>query len=60
MNVEALGKNDRESILPPVGKRFIVQCQKFSCLGYRDEKGKWKNVFTNEELPEVMDFNPIN
>jgi len=31
----------------------VVQCDGFSCLGYRDDQGKWMSAFTNEELNHV-------
>jgi hypothetical protein len=45
--------------LPPAGEHVVVHCSKFSCLGYLDQNGTWKNVFTNEVLSEVVDFSPI-
>jgi hypothetical protein len=33
--------------------------KRFSCLGYLDQDGTWKSVFTNEALPDVTDFSPI-
>jgi hypothetical protein len=51
---------DRKSQpLPPAGEHVVVHCSKFSCLGYRDKNGTWKNVFTNEALPDVVDFSAI-
>jgi len=43
-----------------VGEHVIVQCPKFSCLGYLDANGKWKNAFSNAELLEVVEFFPID
>lgn len=54
-------KNDGlNETLPPVGEHVIVQCRTFSCLGYLDGEGKWKDVYTNEELPEVIQFSPLD
>ncbi len=45
--------------LPPAGEHVLVRCPKFSCLGYRDKDGTWKNVFTDQPLPDVVDFSEI-
>jgi hypothetical protein len=45
--------------MPPVGEHVVVHCSKFSCLGYLDRNGTWKNVFTNEILTDVIGFKPI-
>jgi hypothetical protein len=39
--------------LPPVGKHVLVDCKGFRCLGFLDHDGKWKDVFRQEELPNV-------
>ena len=54
-----LDTNKTSRSLPPIGEHVIVQCPNFSCLGYRDAEGRWKNVFTEAELVEVMEFFPI-
>ena len=54
-----LNLNGSSRALPPVGEHVIVQCPKFSCLGYVDADGKWKNAYTNTELREVVEFYPI-
>jgi len=58
MEIEQSGRNCRT--LPTEGEHVVVHCPKFSCLGYRDRDGTWKNVFTNETLNEVVDFSPID
>jgi hypothetical protein len=45
--------------LPLAGEHVAVHCPGFSCLSYRDQNGTWKNVFTDEALPNVTDFSPI-
>ena len=45
--------------LPPVGQHVVVHCPGYSCLGYVDPNGTWRSVFTEKDLPEVIDFTPI-
>jgi hypothetical protein len=49
----------KSQILPPAGEHVVVHCPGFSCLGYLDQDGTWKSVFTNEALADVTDFSPI-
>lgn len=42
--------------LPPIGKHVLVRCPTFNGLGYLDMDGKWRNACTDEELPEVLDY----
>ncbi|HUA68114.1 MAG TPA: hypothetical protein VMA13_06160 [Candidatus Saccharimonadales bacterium] len=46
----------KESVLPPVGKEVVVQCRGFRCLAYRGRDGKWRGVFDQKELPEVLEI----
>ena len=32
---------------------FLVQCETFRCLAYRDRAGKWRGVYDNRELAAV-------
>jgi hypothetical protein len=57
METNDLAKNGQT--MPPVGEHVVVRCPEFSCLGYRDDNGTWKSVFTNETLASVIDFYPI-
>jgi hypothetical protein len=60
MNVVETDESNRKSrTLPRAGEHVVVHCSKFSCLGYLDQDGTWKNVFTNEVLTDVIDFKPI-
>jgi hypothetical protein len=52
-------KNKRAALLNPIHRRFLVQWQGASCLGYLDTDGKWKSAHTGKELPGVVDTNPI-
>jgi len=33
-----------------------VQCEGFRCLGYKDLNGRWRNSFTGEILPKVIEI----
>lgn len=57
--MEANTPDPQSKILPPPGEHVMVHCPEFSCLGYLDEAGTWKNVFTNEKLTEVVDFSAL-
>ena len=60
MVINQLKTSEASRNLPPVGEHVIVQCPKFSCLGYVDADGKWRNAFSNLELPEVVEYYPIS
>ena len=61
MTITETNESARKScILPSAGEQVIVHCLGFSCLGYLDKNGNWKSVFTNEILPDVIDFSPIS
>jgi hypothetical protein len=60
MTIMETDESDRKCpALPPAGEHVVVHCSNFSCLGYLDQNGTWKNAFTNEVLPEVVHFSPI-
>jgi len=59
MILEANEKEKKGQALPRAGEHVVVHCEGYSCLGYRSPDGKWRSVFTNEVLPEVIDFSPI-
>jgi hypothetical protein len=46
----------KSQALPPVGEHVVVHCQGYSCLGYLDQDGIWKSVFTGKNLPDVIGF----
>jgi hypothetical protein len=39
--------------LPDVGHRVLVICRQFTCLGYRDERGIWRDDRRREALEDV-------
>jgi len=39
---------------PPVGEVVLVQCEKFRCLAFRDQQGKWRSPFSKMELHNVV------
>jgi hypothetical protein len=53
-------KDQQNKALPPVGEHVIVQCRTFSCMGYVDSNGKWRDAYTDKELPEVINFNLLS
>ena len=40
--------------VPPGGKRVIVFCKDFGCLGYRDRDGVWRTDDGDEKINEVF------
>jgi CheY-like chemotaxis protein len=42
--------------LPEIGMPVVVQCATFSCLGYLDREGKWRDFARSGELPAVIDW----
>ncbi|MGD1088765.1 MAG: hypothetical protein ABR955_08590 [Verrucomicrobiota bacterium] len=40
--------------LPEIGVPYWVQCYNFRCMAIFDRKGKWKSLFTDEELSDVI------
>ena len=49
-----------EKALPPIGKRAIVVCRQFRLLGYRDEKGVWREESRpTEELEDVIGWHEL-
>lgn len=48
-----------DAILPPVGKRVIVECEGFRCLAFCDQNGRWVDAFNDQVLPEVLSFKPL-
>jgi hypothetical protein len=46
--------------LPQLGLHVVVHCPGYSCLGYLDTDGTWKNAFTHETLPNVIGFSLLN
>jgi hypothetical protein len=63
MFMTTMEKNQSSSrceTLPPAGEHVVVHCPEFSCLGYLDQNGTWRGVFTDEALPGVIGFSPIS
>ena len=42
--------------IPEIGVPVVVQCAGFSCLGYLDRTGKWRDFARSSELPAVIDW----
>jgi hypothetical protein len=57
---ETAKKIEMELSLPPAGKRVIVQCDGFRCLGYRSKEGKWLSAFDHSELENVIGFSLLS
>ncbi len=45
--------------LPEIGMPVLVQCVGFSCLGYLDRAGKWRDFARSGELPTVIDWTDL-
>jgi CheY-like chemotaxis protein len=50
---------DRISKLPRAGESVIAFCKTFRCLAFRDPAGIWRHYSTREELPEVIEWQPL-
>jgi hypothetical protein len=57
--MEQPAENQPPGLSDPIRRRVIVQCREASYLGYMDTDGKWKCVYTKQELLDVIDVNPI-
>lgn len=42
--------------IPEIGVPVVVQCAEFTCLGYLDRTGKWRDFARSGELPAVIDW----
>jgi hypothetical protein len=51
-------QNERETVLHPVGKDFLVQCVGYRGLAHRNSTGQWKSSFGNKTLPKNISFIP--
>ena len=49
-----------DAVLPPVGKRVIVQCEGFRCLGVCDANGRWMDAYNYQPLPDVLGLESID
>jgi len=47
----SLNKDDRSPFLVEF---VMVQGVGFVCMAYRDEDGKWRNAYSNDELPQPV------
>jgi CheY-like chemotaxis protein len=45
--------------IPEIGVPVVVQCVGFSCLGYLDRQGKWRDYSRSGELPAVIDWSEL-
>ena len=45
--------------LPEIGVPVVVECPGFTCLGYMDRSGKWRDYARSGELPAVMDWSEL-
>ncbi|HWC61200.1 MAG TPA: response regulator [Verrucomicrobiae bacterium] len=52
-------KSDETKPLPEMGAPVMVQCRGFSCLGYRDREGKWRDYARSTELPTVIGWSDL-
>jgi hypothetical protein len=52
-------QNGENGGLPAVGEHVLVQCRQFRCLACRTEDGKWRSVYTSEELSDVIKILPL-
>lgn len=42
--------------IPEIGMPVVVHCVGFTCLGYLDRAGKWRDYARSGELPAVIDW----
>src|SRR5436189_4765133 len=62
-SVEGTGQSEMIPIwdgLPPADKKVIVVCRRFRLLGYRDDKGTWRDERRpDEELGDVIGWHEL-
>jgi len=44
---------------PPADEPVMVTYEQYQCLGYIDNRGTWRDWFTNKELRNVEDWTPL-
>ena len=59
IQTEQTGGQGLEKGRPPERVNFVVECEKIRCLAYRTADGKWMATFTNQELKNVIRFDPL-
>ena len=52
MNENEENQNMEQS--PEIGKSYIVQCDGYKCVAVIEKDGRWKSVFTGNELRSVI------
>ena len=53
---QLFGASSSNAKMPEIGMPVLVQCREFSCLGYLDRAGKWRDFARSDELPAVIDW----
>ena len=51
-------KKPKYGPLPIIGVPVQVQCVGFKCMAFRDQGGKWVDLFTREFVPTVLGVVP--
>jgi hypothetical protein len=44
--------------LPTLGLPVQVQCDGFRCMAFRDQEGRWVDLFSREFVPRVLGVVP--
>ena len=42
------------SAIVSIGQTYIVQCDGYRCIAFKDARGRWRRYFGNEELGEPV------
>lgn len=45
---------------PPIDEPVMVTYEQFECLGYLDDKGAWREWFSNRELRNIIDWTALD
>jgi CheY-like chemotaxis protein len=51
-----VAESNTDGKLPEIGMPVVVRCVGFTCLGYLDREGKWRDFARSGELPAVIDW----
>jgi hypothetical protein len=44
--------------LPPTGVPVQIQCVGYKCMAFRDQEGRWVELFSREFVPRVLGVVP--
>jgi hypothetical protein len=51
---------ENEDYVPQAGEAVLVRCTDFTCVGFRDEEGRWYEYFSGQELMDVLSVEKLS